>query len=260
MTMFGAPLTRNVNKLSRAAQKLAAGNVEVDADLPAIGRDEVGRLAASFVEMAGSQRLAALAAEAVASGDLRRQQLARSDQDRLGHALEKMIDDLRVLVSAVTDGSEQIKRNAEDLSFAAQSLGVTSEQIVQTIGQGAIGADAQRSSAADVLSELTTFGAHVNGLSIATRTQESDAGQLDDAVTVLRADLDRAALSVRNVADAAQRSADTARDGSDAIAASIASTEQVGGGVLQGAQRLEALRAQSERVGEIVIAIDTIAD
>lgn len=59
-------ISRSVSRLTSAARKIAAGGVDVEADLPASGRDELGVLSATFREMALNLSRVALAAEAVA--------------------------------------------------------------------------------------------------------------------------------------------------------------------------------------------------
>lgn len=116
LTMLAGSITRPLHRLTKAAQKLAVGDIEVEQDLPPPGRDELGTLSASFREMVGNQRNVAFAAEAVAAGNLRRTQLARGDRDRLGRAFEAMVDDLQRLVQAVVHGAGRITGSAEHVS------------------------------------------------------------------------------------------------------------------------------------------------
>ncbi len=99
--LFGRSITVPLALLTRAAKKLAIGDVEVENDLPHPSRDEMGTLAASFRAMVGHQHAVAEAAEGVAAGDLRRGRISRGEQDRLGRAIDSMVADLRELISNV---------------------------------------------------------------------------------------------------------------------------------------------------------------
>jgi methyl-accepting chemotaxis protein len=260
LTLVGRSITGPLRRLSAAARKIADGVVDVDSDLPAGGRDELGTLAATFEEMALNLNRITLAAEAVASGDLRSTQLSRGTQDSLGRAFEFMVDDLRQLVGAVITGAAQIAESASCVVESTTEISSASSDIAGTISQVVTGVGHQRSAAVDIEHELCDFSIHVRDLSAAKVAQENGAGELQQAFELLRGDLDRASTSVCSVAEAAERAARTARDGTDAIAASIASMDQVGVAVARGAERITSLREQSNQVGEMVTAIDGIAE
>lgn len=260
LTMLAGSITRPLHRLTKAAQKLAVGDIEVEQDLPPPGRDELGTLSASFREMVGNQRNVAFAAEAVAAGNLRRTQLARGDRDRLGRAFEAMVDDLQRLVQAVVHGAGRITGSAEHVSNAAFQITSSSSSIVCAISSVTAGADEQHQNTAEVSRSLEAFTEHVLSLTSATHAQEHEAAELQYAFTRLRSELTTASGSVATVSQAAERAARTARDGTNAIAASIESTEEVRVAVERGTERLAALRTQSAQVGEIVTAIAEIAD
>jgi len=108
-------------KLTRTARKIAAGDVNVEADIPQVSADELGILSQTFREMASSLQRVSLAAEAVAGGDLRSTHLSRGSQDGLGRAFEFMVDDLRRLVQAVITNASQITQSAQ-ISAAARQI------------------------------------------------------------------------------------------------------------------------------------------
>jgi len=56
LTVVGRSITGPLRRLTMVAQKVAAGDVDVEADLPQPGRDEVGALSGSFREMVLKRR------------------------------------------------------------------------------------------------------------------------------------------------------------------------------------------------------------
>jgi methyl-accepting chemotaxis protein len=260
LTVVGRSITGPLHRLTHAARKIAAGVVDVEADLPPSSRDELGTLSATFRQMALNLSRVSLAAEAVAGGDLRHTQLSRGPEDALGRAFEFMVDDLRRLVEAVINGAERIAASSTRVVASATEISSTSSDIADTISHVVTGAGHQRSAAIDIERELSDFNLHVRDLSAAKVAQQDGAAELGQALELVRGALDRALGSVGSVATAAQRAARTAHDGTDAIAASIASMDQVRAAVERGTQRVTSLRQESDQVGEIVTSIGAIAE
>jgi methyl-accepting chemotaxis protein len=258
--LVGRSITGRLRQLTRAAEKIAAGAVDVEDELPPRSRDELGILSSTFHEMVANLNRVSLAAEAVAGGDLRSTQISRGTQDGLGRAFEFMVDDLRRLVQAVIANAGRIAQSASQVVESATEVSAASSDIASTIAQVVTGAGHQRSAALEIETELSDFNTHVRDLSAAKVAQESGAAELQKAFDTLRGDLDRASGSVSSVSHAAERAAQTARNGTEAIAASIASMDEVRVATERGAQRISALREQSDQVGEIVVAISAIAE
>lgn len=260
LTLVGRSITGPLRRLTSVARKIAAGIVDVEAELPPSGSNELGTLSATFRDMVFHLNRVSLAAEAVASGDLRSAQLSRGQQDGLGRAFEFMVHDLRRLVEAIVTGASKITASSGRVVDSATQISTSSSDIAGTISQVVTGAGHQRLAAIEIEHEISDFKLHVHELSSAKLAQEKGAADLQQAFDLLHGDLGRASGSVSTVAQAAERAAQTAHDGSDAIAASIASMDQVQAAVVRGTERVTALREQSEQVGEIVTGIDGIAD
>jgi methyl-accepting chemotaxis protein len=260
LTLVARSVTGPLRRLTSVARKIAAGVVDVEAELPPSGRNELGTLSATFREMVFHLNRVSLAAEAVASGDLRSAQLSRGPQDGLGRAFEFMVHDLRRLVEAIVTGAGKIAASSGRVVDSTTQISTSSSDIAGTIAQVVTGAGHQRLAAIEIEHEISDFKLHVLELSSAKLAQEKGAADLQQAFDLLHGDLDRASGSVSTVAQAAGRAAQTAHHGSDAIAASIASMDQVQAAVVRGTERVTALREQSEQVGEIVTGIDGIAD
>ncbi len=260
LTFVGRSITGPLRHLTVAARKIAAGAVDVEDDLPPSGRNELGTLSATFRQMAHNLSRVSLAAEAVAGGDLRSTQLSRGTEDGLGRSFEFMVDDLRRLVETVVDDGARITQSAAEVVDSAHEISTSSSDIAGAIAHVVTGASNQRSVASEIENELGDFSLHVRDLSAAKHAQEDGAAKLQHALDLVRGALDRASGSASSVSSAADRAAQTARDGTNAIAASIASMDQVRAAVVLGEERIIALRQQSEEVGEVVTAIDGIAE
>lgn len=89
-------VSRPVNKMVAAAQRLALGDVSVTVE--ATSRDEVGSLAAAMQAMIANIRGAAQASQLIAQGDLSVKVKEQSDQDVLGKNLNNCIDNIKALI------------------------------------------------------------------------------------------------------------------------------------------------------------------
>lgn len=90
--LVGRPLSR----MEAVARKLAAGDVDVE--VSSNSRDEVGKLAQSFQEMADMIKARVAAAEKIAAGDLKVEIQAASAQDVLAISLASVVSTLKQLM------------------------------------------------------------------------------------------------------------------------------------------------------------------
>ncbi len=123
--LAGMFLTRNIavplGEVSAAAQKIASGDLSVS--LVSNGRrDEVGILAATFTEMAGSLGLMARMAEQISEGDLTIEVKPKSDRDVLGKAFAVMVENLRRVTG-------EMQESIGILSSSAQQIVATTTQV-----------------------------------------------------------------------------------------------------------------------------------
>ena len=104
--------------------------------------DEVGVLSRSLDHMAESLQAQALLAERISQGDLNLDVQLASEQDQLGLALQRMVQNLNQLVAEVQGGAKQITDKAaqvthlsEELSSGATGSASAVTQISATINQ-----------------------------------------------------------------------------------------------------------------------------
>ncbi len=252
-------IVRPLRRVTAAAGRLAVGDTDVDALLPAASRDEVGTLALSFRAMVAHQRDVAAVAEAVARGDLTTVLAPKGSADTLGHAVAAMIEKLRGLVGHVARSAEEVAVGAAQLSLTTEEMGQASVQVARAIEEVAQGAGAQSASAAGALGQMAELVAAVTRVARGTGEQTSALEHVTHSVADLRAALDHAAGSVTAVTAAAQDAAATAHEGGDAVDQTIRSIDGVRAAVLAGAEQAETLGRRSAEIGQIVAAIDDIA-
>lgn len=108
------------------------------------GDDEIAQLSTALNAMAESLEKKATLAETIARGDLTRDPIISSNEDRLGIALKHMTDSLRALIGKANAAAIQVSSSTTELSAASQSQ--------------AEGATTQAASLEEISSSMTDMG------------------------------------------------------------------------------------------------------
>ncbi|MBF0551643.1 MAG: MCP four helix bundle domain-containing protein [Deltaproteobacteria bacterium] len=127
-------ISRPIKSLSAAAEKLAIGDMDVQ--LEANTKDEIGMLLQSFNKMLHAMNGITQLAQEIASGNLMVKVEIRSGNDTLMIALDKMVKDLTevvVNVQSVTDqvasGSGEVSSTATEMSQGATEQAASVEEV-----------------------------------------------------------------------------------------------------------------------------------
>jgi methyl-accepting chemotaxis protein len=160
-------------------------------------------------------------AEAIAAGDLTRDDLELRSQDELGDlttAINKMSGNLKRMIQAITENSMQVASASEELSSSATLQ--------------AEGAENQKDQAAQVATAMQEMSSTVQ--------------QVSDNCT--RAD------------EASRRAAQTAREGGVVVEKSLIQMRSIAESVSGTAKQIQELSRSSDQIGRIAAVINGIAD
>ena len=113
-------ISKPVNKLVDAADKLALGDINVNVE--ANTRDEIGKLAKSFATLIESTREQAMIAERLADADLSVQVKVRSVNDLLGNKLSVLVETLNNDFSEIASAAEQVATGSRQISDSSITL------------------------------------------------------------------------------------------------------------------------------------------
>lgn len=113
-------ISKPVNNMVQAANKLALGDVNVN--IIANTKDEIGNLAEAFTKMIDNIRAQALVAEKMADGDLTVQVEVRSEKDLLGRMLSKMVENNNEVLNNIATASEQVAVGSKQVSDSSIAL------------------------------------------------------------------------------------------------------------------------------------------
>ena len=179
-------LSRPIREAERLANTIRLG--DFSRRMAHLHDDEVGRLAVALNDMAARLQLQAGIADRISQGDLDIRIELASENDQLGIALQRMVDNLNDVVSRLQGGSKEITASAKQVSDLSQGLsagaaasaasvteiGATVQQMAANTRQ-----NAQNASAADDLSK----SAQAVAVSVSAHMQEMvrSMGEIEQA-------------------------------------------------------------------------------
>ncbi len=101
-------ISKPINIVTEDAERLAIGDVDIISNSAGVGKDEIGRLTASFVKMADGQKDQVQKVQRLADGDLSIEFIMKSDKDALNQSLIALVDSLNDLVVSIQSSAEQL--------------------------------------------------------------------------------------------------------------------------------------------------------
>lgn len=122
-----------IGKLSKASKKLAVGDADVDCEKTF--NDELGELLDSFGEMAEAIRQQAKIAEVISNGDLNVEVKPRGENDILGKALKKMVEDNNRTLGNIKESTMKMTIGAEQVATVSQALAQGSTEQASALEQ-----------------------------------------------------------------------------------------------------------------------------
>ena len=124
-------IARPIRAAAELAKAIQAGDfsqrIQHDSD------DEVGQLAEALDQMSQSLQSKVKLAERISEGDLDVEVDMASDQDQLGRALQRMVDNLNHLVGELQVGAAQITSNATQVAELSQALSSGASQSAESV-------------------------------------------------------------------------------------------------------------------------------
>ena len=155
-----------LKKLQSAADKLAVGDVEVQVDIDSA--DEIGTLARSFRTMAENIRQHALAAQAIAAGNLNMTVQCWSDKDVLGKSLQMCASNIKALLDNAIKLSDSLSEAASELSRVAAEMGSSAEQTASQANMVSAGSEQVSRNIQTVATAADEMGASIREIAKST--------------------------------------------------------------------------------------------
>lgn len=130
----------SLEQLSGAAKKLAVGNVNIE--LKKQNNDEFGEVIDDYNLVIQNMKAQAAVIQELANGNLTVEVKPKSEEDAIGNALKKLVEDNYNAISSVNESAAQVSTSSTQVASASQSLAQGSteqasaiEQITASIGE-----------------------------------------------------------------------------------------------------------------------------
>lgn len=114
-------INKSVEQLSRAAKDIAMGRVD-NIEMVKYGNDEFGALVDEYTKVINNIKYQARIADEVSHGNLTIQVNPASNEDVLGNALKKLVDDNFRALSNISEAGSQVTISSSQVASASQSL------------------------------------------------------------------------------------------------------------------------------------------
>lgn len=126
-------ISKSVRQLSDAAKDIAMGRVDIE--MVKYNNDEFGELVDEYTKVIDNMKYQAKVAEAVSNGDLTIQVRPSSEEDVLGNALKKLVDDNFNALSSISDAGSHVTVSSSEVASASQALAQGSTEQASAIEQ-----------------------------------------------------------------------------------------------------------------------------
>jgi methyl-accepting chemotaxis protein len=223
-------ITRPLARMTEAAERIAAGEVEVEVD--ASSNDEIGRLARAFRESVDYLKHMVDAAGQIAAGNLTVDVEPRSERDALGRAFSDMRGRIATMVGDIAQGSDKVGSASGEMAQSGKQAGLAVGEIADAIGSVAQGAETQ-------VRALERVRAVTGEVAAAAQGSAQDAAQ---------------------TAEVAREARQLAEEGASAMARATDAIRAVQGSSTEITQKISELGAMSDQIGGIVDTITAIAE
>jgi methyl-accepting chemotaxis protein len=244
--LFSRNLSAPLNKVVRAAEEIASGNLSVELGF-ASRYDEVGSLSRAFALMADSLKEMAHVAERIASGDLTVEVRPQSEKDILGNAFQAMVAKLKSHMSGISEGFAVLTAAASEILAATTQVVSGTAETAAAISETTATVEEVRQAAR--LSSEKAKNVSSNAQRV-TQASQSGQGAVEDTAAVM--------LRIRDQMETIARTIVRLSEQSQSIGGIIASVTDLAdqSNLLAVNASIEAARAGEQGKGFTVIALE----
>jgi len=256
--MISRQVIQRVTRLSGIAERISLGEVEID--MPATSSaDEIGGLERSFARISQYISEAAGAARSLASGDLRVGFSPRAEVDELGHALVRMIANLREILQNLSRKGDQVRGATRDLHQIAAQTGEATHQVALTLQQISTGINQQSESTSQTACAVDQMTKGIQEIVQGANRQNQAVENVSKWTVEINTGIQLVSQSARDLEASSSAATQAAQNGSQTVSETIQGMERIRAQMGITAARIQEMGRQSDQIGTIVETIGQIA-
>jgi methyl-accepting chemotaxis protein len=222
-------------------------------------KDEFGDLVkavmgtrAYFTEMAN-------VTESIAQNDLTVTVEPKAEDDKLGHTLLKMVNDLRATISDVAEASVKVQDASGQLAAASTQSSQATEQIATTIQQVARGTTQQSEAVNKTASSVEQMGRAIDGVAKGAQEQAAATSKAFNLTNQLSDAIAQVSGNIKEMVNGSTGATDAARRGYETVNQTLSGMQSIKTAVDLSAQKVQEMGSRSDQIGDIVTTIEDIA-
>jgi methyl-accepting chemotaxis protein len=210
--------------------------------------------------MIATQQEMAATLDAVSNGDLTRNVTPRSEQDVLGHSLERLLAHLHELVTEVEASATHLDSASQTLEGITERGSELAGGVSHSIQQVAAGAREQAAAAQGTTRSVEQLLAAIDQVARGAQEQARSVTGASATADQMATGVEQFAVNDQSVAAASKQTRDSAAHGATAVQQTVARMDEIRAVVTKAARKVEDLGTLGKRIGAVVETIDDIAE
>lgn len=262
--LLGHNTARSIDRLTRKAERMEAGDLEVEFDTARV--DSIGRLYGGFATMRDSLRDQIRDAETARE----RAEQARAETQQINERLRARADEYGAVLERCADGDLAARMDAdaenEAMADVAASFNEAMAEIERTVaqlsafaGDVATASEQVTASSEEVRSASQQVTESTQAISEDAERQQESLASATQEMESLANTTEEIAASSNQVADLAERTAETGRDGRQRAQSAVDAIETLEEERAAVVAEFEALEAEVAQIDDLTDRIATVA-
>lgn len=198
-------------------------------------------------------------ANGLAAGDLTVSVNPISEKDELGVAFFNMLNNLRDVITQVSDSANTVGAASAQLAEAANQAGLATNQIATTVQQVAKGTTQQSESVTRTAASVEEMGRAIDGVAKGAQEQSAAISKASNITSEISTDIQHVSGNVATVTKDSASTTDAAMRGSKMVEDTIQGMQSIKTKVDFSSKMVQEMGNRSEQIGVIVETIEDIA-
>ncbi|MRS02061.1 HAMP domain-containing protein [bacterium] len=250
-------ITIPLKTLKNAAINLSHGKINQDVNINS--KDEIGDLALAFKDTFQYLHTTADMADKLADGDLRIDIKPQNEEDVLGIAFVKMVENLRETIGQVSQNANDLETASNELSQTAVQADQATTLIVESIQKVSEGTTYQVEAIEKTSLAVGQMSQAIDGVAQGAQEQNVSILKVTSITDQISQAIQQVAQNAALVTADSEEAANEARRGTSTVEQTLKGMQSIKNKVGISAEKVQEMGKRSEEIGRIVETIEEIA-